>query len=83
MARYETHEQAVNRAFKGIRGRRPASKFERGRRQARAFREDTEEAAYRSVSLLAKQTDLARKMLGQLIDPDKVADRLERRNGER
>jgi hypothetical protein len=76
----ETTEQAINRAFKGIVGRRSASKFERGRRAARAIREETEQAAWRSVSRQGKKVDLAKKMLNELINPDNIKRRIERRH---
>lgn len=76
----ETTEQAINRAFKGIRGRRPASKFERGRRAARAIREETEQAAWRSVSRHGMKVDLAKKMLNELVNPENIKRRIERRH---
>lgn len=76
----ETHEQAVKRAFKGIAGGRNASKFERGRRAAKAAREELEEAAWRSVSRHGMKVDLAKKMLNELINPDRIKARAERRH---
>lgn len=75
----ETNEKAIKRAFKGVRGVRSASKFERGRRLAKRSRESAEEGAYRSVSYLTKQTELAQQMLHNLLDPRKREKRIAKR----
>lgn len=75
----ESFEHARRRVFKGVRGRKHASRFELAAREVRRSRRSAEEMTGKRLSAEAAENQLADNRLHKLCDPKEIEKRRTRK----